>query len=365
MVPSRRLLVKLLFFPFVSFLAFVGAQPLPKMPLQILWRWVAPTALSDLATGDLDGDGKDEVLACAVGGQVWAISNQGKVLKTLTLDRHVDLLHIADLDGDGKGEILGTGIWQHPVIAYDQKGKRLWKYNPPHNSGVDAIFPVDINGDGKREVLIGYNGATGFHVINAKGKLRWKTERYGNCWGVGFARLEGGRRLALICEGLGSVRGFNAEGDEILSIQTDAYLDFVVGADANGDGVDEIIALGVTFARKREEVAFSFNADGQERWRYPLRSERNTKSRKRIALVIFRKNERWLTIVAGDGKLHLLKVRTETPPAFVLEVREVVSSIVIAMGKPIVSVCPMRLNAKEQGLVVATEEEVFAYTLKR
>ena len=76
---------------------------------------------TDLAVGDLDGDGRDEIIVSVwESDQITILSPEGERIGSITACFRPAALHIADLDGDKRGEIL-AGCWNEPkILVFDQ-----------------------------------------------------------------------------------------------------------------------------------------------------------------------------------------------------------------------------------------------------
>jgi len=79
---------------------------------------------------------------------------------------------IGDLDGDGKKEIvaIGRNSW---VDCIDGDGNQIWRFTPDAGSDNSATI-FDIDGDGKKEVLFATGGSGLVYCLNYDGSLRWK-----------------------------------------------------------------------------------------------------------------------------------------------------------------------------------------------
>ncbi|MGK2956854.1 MAG: S8 family serine peptidase [Acidimicrobiales bacterium] len=129
----------------------------------------------NVATGDLDGDGRDEIITGAGPGggpHVTARRADGTLMAsffayTPAFTGGVDVA-TGDLDGDGRDEIItgaGPGGGPH-VRAFGLDGTSLasfFAYDPAFTGGV-RVSSVDIEGDGRDEIVTGAASAGGPHV---------------------------------------------------------------------------------------------------------------------------------------------------------------------------------------------------------
>ena len=152
------------------------------------------------AVGDIDGDGKPEIVFATWPGTIYVVNSKGQdtpgwpqrlplVHACPSQERCADALHrwargtasapvLADFDGDGKPEIVLTSF-DGRVWAYDTGGK-------PKPGFPVALAPtrlvhtpavVDLDGDGKREIIAGGGelnptGPGNVYAINADGTIK-------------------------------------------------------------------------------------------------------------------------------------------------------------------------------------------------
>ncbi len=115
-------------------------------------KWDAPVGgfAFDLVTGDLDGDGRDEIAAAGADGIVTVFDRTGKVRWTANLQAPVYQVAFARLDG--KSAVLLAGGISREVVAFSPDGKRLT------SAGIDGIVRVlrarDFDGEGVDEVAV-------------------------------------------------------------------------------------------------------------------------------------------------------------------------------------------------------------------
>ncbi|AIQ45990.1 hypothetical protein R70723_08935 [Paenibacillus sp. FSL R7-0273] len=134
---------------------------------------------------DLDGDGRDEVMAGydlldADGKLLWSCKD---------LDDHADCLWVGDVNGDGLPELVVGGS---VTVMYDRDGKELWRYEGSIESqhlalgrfcpelpglqiaGLDRMVRED---DGK-----GLKGKDAMFLLDQNGRELWKEERTTAGW---------------------------------------------------------------------------------------------------------------------------------------------------------------------------------------
>lgn len=134
---------------------------------------------------DLDGDGRDEVMA---GYDL--LSAEGKLLWSCKdLDDHADCLWVGDVNGDGVRElVIGGSV----TVMYDRNGRELWRYEGSVESQHLALgrFRPDLPGlqiagldrlvredDGK-----GLRGKDAMFLLDQSGRELWKEERTTDGW---------------------------------------------------------------------------------------------------------------------------------------------------------------------------------------
>ena len=228
----------------------------------------------NVAVGDLDGDGVEEIVTGAgIGGgpQVRVFDYKGTPKLTngfFAYAEHVRngvYVAVGDLNGDGYGEIItGTGAGSGPhVRTFDRFGEPVFSpgffaYAEYIRNGV-YVATGDLNGNGRDEIITGTGQGSGPHVrtfnyigeeIFTPGFFPYDSAFRGGVR-VGAGDLDGnGRHEILTVPGIGGgpqVRVFDYKGAPKVTNGFFA-LDkefrggtFLAGGDTNMDGLDEII----------------------------------------------------------------------------------------------------------------------------
>ncbi len=220
-----------------------------------------------LATGDLTGEGGDEVVVASDSGEVQALTAEGEVLWTFKRDDRgaINALACGDVDGDGRAEVMYGGEGARlGLLSAD--GKESWHAEPPRFRGIGSdvitILPADVDGDGLPEVICGCKSWQYF-AYDADGEMLWRNVIYAHSATVGHADDFDGDGLAEIVGGNAYYRLnlIDNDGERIFSAgNLGPEQTAVSSADVDGDGLPEIL-VGTDGGE-----LLCFDGDGKRLW---------------------------------------------------------------------------------------------------
>ncbi|MCP4218093.1 MAG: VCBS repeat-containing protein [bacterium] len=227
-----------------------------------------------LVAGDIDNDGRDELIAVQAWDFIWAFDIERKLPKwSIAAGGDLDTCFLADIDNDSVLELLvGDGQWGE-VHAYDTVTQaEEWSIVNPEN-GVNSIFCCDADNDGVSEVL----WAAGEHLYVADWKtlrIEWQNDLlngpflgplFGDLDGDGKEEMvavsyhsdsyDGGR--ILVFDNAGHFRALSAP---VLGINSYSKIRGLKLTDVDNDGSREIL-LAADYWHDGVIAIYDFNAD--------------------------------------------------------------------------------------------------------
>ena len=200
-----------------------GGWKLGEDGLEALWEeggegWLAPVA------GDLDGDGRDEIVLTGGAGMVRVLEGQGAGFSAVLGDSIQAAPALGDLDNDGFLEMVLVGADQVHVLRHNniQQADFPTRLARSEAAGRLEVAPVllDLDGDGQQEIFLGTR--QGVYGVGEDGALL-----------PGFPLLTAGA------------------------------VDAILGADLDGDGLLELAALAGEFLYVWEPQDFSPAYEGR------------------------------------------------------------------------------------------------------
>ncbi len=192
---------------------------------RLLWkRPFDDNRCARVAIGDLNGDGKGEVVVGS-GNTVYALSGAGKELWQANFGGpRVAGLAVGDINGDEKAEVVvgfeAQGLF---LAALDSAGHRLWAFRPPDIAGsltVSTVNIADLDGDQAPEIVAGASGGRAF-VLRGDGSEKWRFTPRERARDIALAAAsdvlpEVRGREVILC-GRRSLRVLRSDGAELFS----------------------------------------------------------------------------------------------------------------------------------------------------
>jgi hypothetical protein len=132
-------------------------------------------AAMSAAAGDMDGNGKDELLVGSRVGGFHCNELGGDKSWAKFMGAEVSQVAVADLNGDGKLEAIAGSKNRH-LLVMNAGGEVLWAKNV--GEGILDLAAADVNRDGTAEIVVATEGGM-VRVVDAKGGIigTLKTER--------------------------------------------------------------------------------------------------------------------------------------------------------------------------------------------
>jgi WD40 repeat protein len=170
--------------------------------------------LLDIKLGDINGDGKIEIVVSTRDGRILILSRDGKIIHELFVseDKPIWNIDLYDITRDGKMEIISGGLDGLLKVFYSRKHKLELLWSHSFQDSISGFFLDDITDDLRSE-LIAYGLDKSLRVLNSQnGELIW-----GQLFekGIGIVRAydcDGDGQIELIGGGNdGTVRVFNGQ----------------------------------------------------------------------------------------------------------------------------------------------------------
>ncbi len=263
----------------------------PGWPARIPGSPELKAIYGSIACADMDGDGRVEIVACQAAGRVcvfhadgspapgWPVAiapadappNAGTIFARAAL---------GDVDGDGRLEVIAAAN-NYRVHAWDVEGRPLrgWPRLLDNLGRAGYAEPVlaDLDGDGRPEVIVptdhGFNGPARIYVLDRDGKDApgWPVDLPERCnAGVAVGDLDGDGRPEVVAATVGedawvlvwNTRGRPRRGFPLrlreMSVNASPVL-----ADADGDGAVDILLAALRARFEPAAVVLGIDRGGR------------------------------------------------------------------------------------------------------
>ncbi len=264
--------------------------------------------------GDVDNDGRLEVVAATGGGLVAAFSAEGEELWRCEVDDNLEMPVLSDLNGDGALDLVVGG--ERSLWAVSGDGQPLWKAGLP---GESLYSPAvgDLDGDGKPEIVAftrtDFNGT--LSVFGSDGTLLWDTRITREAdWCPMIVDLLGVGQPQILVQAAKweDLALYNAVGERVWTIPIESrIIQTPVPVDFDGDG-----RLDVALACNESRRIWALTIEGAPLWSYIPHSYvlggAKVKGGGSLLIADIDGDER-LEVVGGDDETWLNAVQTDTP----------------------------------------------------
>ncbi|HUS80848.1 MAG TPA: VCBS repeat-containing protein, partial [Armatimonadota bacterium] len=245
-----------------------------------LWSYDTGSVINALAVNDDTGKGDYTIAAACEDQTLYAVGEDGAEAWTVTppprtyarpgyrgvkpFQGRLTVAFAADLQGDGPGEIIvGSANWR--TYCYSHAGELLWdEVLWAHTPTCGAA--CDLDGDGVREVIMG-NSYTSTVIYASDGKILGSGRGSGHAGPTALAcgDLDGnGLGDMVVGDRAGKLWFQEWKGRDLPNWSTGTDVTDVALADVDGDGRVE------TAAASRNNLLYLFDADGQPIWQLNL-----------------------------------------------------------------------------------------------
>jgi hypothetical protein len=190
----------------------------------LLWSDSFSSAVTAIELCDLDGDGKPEIIAGAI-GSVSAYNSKGVKIWIADVAGRVNAIKCADIQNNGKNDVA---VAAGRAYLLDNLGKQVWSYATSESY---SLAVADLGGDGEWEIVVGSNV---LRILDSDGKLLYLSDSYGKVLAIDVGDLNGDGFEEIVFGG--SDRKIRALSTRLYSLEMSAARYFSLAEEAYSKG---------------------------------------------------------------------------------------------------------------------------------
>jgi hypothetical protein len=194
-----------------------------------------------LALGDINGDGKYEIIHADRGDWVRIYDRRGEILHKFEIGfEKGDALAVGDVNGDQVDEIVHGDRWDW-IRIYNKDGTKLKQSRLSFDKG-DRLAVGDLNGD-RRAVIVHGNVGQGLGIYSNSEEPKVFEMDFERFDGLAVGDFNGDGKCEIVhADQNGWVRIYNISGEKLSEFNHSFEKgDALAVGDVNGDRVDEIV----------------------------------------------------------------------------------------------------------------------------
>lgn len=204
-----------------------------------------------IAVGDVEGDGRNEIVALNISGQVALIDGDGQVVWTSDVYRDLPWVHypaLGDIDGDGLAEVIFERL-----VLNGSTGELIVRLDDEVGSDNAVPHVADLDRDGTSEILVGGS------VSDASGATLWASPA--SWWQMleAVVDVDGDPDGEVVISAATSVFVHDTDGTLLWTDDVGSYTYAPCIADLDGDGTADIVVPA-------GDGLFAYKVDGTRMW---------------------------------------------------------------------------------------------------